>query len=87
MVEAAGSDWGQRRLALMAERHGRARRLTEVRVFSSYGGWFPMRFAPTGSQQRGEHDYANLNRRRAATEPGNNEAARPVLGDGEGSFR
>jgi hypothetical protein len=37
-----------------------------------------------GSQRRGELDYANLNRRRAATEPGNREAARPVLGDGEG---
>jgi hypothetical protein len=40
-----------------------------------------MRFAPTGSQRRGERVYANLNRRRAATEPGNGEAVRPVLGD------
>jgi hypothetical protein len=40
-----------------------------------------------GSQRRGEHDYANLNRWRVATEPGNCEAARPVLGDGEGGLR
>jgi hypothetical protein len=46
-----------------------------------------MRFAPTGSQQRGERLYANLNRRRAATKPGNGEAARPVLADGEGGLR
>jgi hypothetical protein len=46
-----------------------------------------MRFAPTGSQRRGEHDYANLNRRRAAKEPSNGEAARPVLGDGEGGLQ
>jgi hypothetical protein len=46
-----------------------------------------MRFAPTGSQQQGERDYANLNRRRAAREPGNGEAAQPMLGDGEGSLR
>jgi hypothetical protein len=46
-----------------------------------------MRFAPTGSQRRGELDYANLNRRRAATESGNGEAARSVLGDSEGSLR
>jgi hypothetical protein len=46
-----------------------------------------MRFAPTGSQRRGELDYANLNQRRAATEPGNGEVARPVLGNGEGSLR
>jgi hypothetical protein len=46
-----------------------------------------MRFAPTGSQRRGEHVYANLNRRRAATEPDNGEAAQPVLGDGEGGLR
>jgi hypothetical protein len=50
-------------------------------------GQFSMRFAPTGSQRRGERDYANLNRRRAATEPSNSEAARPVLGDGEGGLR
>jgi hypothetical protein len=31
--------------------------------------------------------YANLNRRRVATEPGNDEAARPVPGDGEGGLR
>jgi hypothetical protein len=46
-----------------------------------------MRFAPTGSQRRGECDYAKLNRRRAATKPGNGEAAQPVLGDGEGGLR
>jgi hypothetical protein len=46
-----------------------------------------MRFAPTGSQRRGERDYANLNRWRAATKPGNSEAARPVLDDGEGGLR
>jgi hypothetical protein len=39
--------------------------------FSSYGGWFSMRFAPTGSRRWGERDYANLNRWRAATEAGN----------------
>jgi hypothetical protein len=46
-----------------------------------------MRFAPTRSQRRGERDYTNLNRRRAATEPGNSEAAQPVLGDGEGGLQ
>jgi hypothetical protein len=46
-----------------------------------------MRFAPTGSRRRGELDYANLNQRRAAMEPGNGEAARPLLGDGEGGLR
>jgi hypothetical protein len=46
-----------------------------------------MRFVPTGSQRRGELDYANLNRRRVPTEPDNGEAARPVLGDGEGGLR
>jgi hypothetical protein len=39
-----------------------------------------------GSQRRGQHVYANLNRRRAATKPGNGEAARSVLVDGEGSL-
>jgi hypothetical protein len=46
-----------------------------------------MRFAPVGSQRRGELDYANLNRRRAATEPGNGEAAWPLLGDSEGGLQ
>jgi hypothetical protein len=46
-----------------------------------------MRFAHTGSQRRGERNYANLNWWRAATEPGNSEAARPVLGDGEGGLQ
>jgi hypothetical protein len=45
-----------------------------------------MRFAPTGSQRPEECDYANVNRQRMATEPGNGEAARPVLGDGEGGL-
>jgi hypothetical protein len=46
-----------------------------------------MRFAPTGSQRQGKHVYANLNRRRAATEPANSEAARLVLVDGEGGLQ
>jgi hypothetical protein len=79
MAEAAGSSWGRRRLSLEAARRGRARRLTGVRVFSSYSGRFSIRFAPTGSQRWGERVYANLNRRRAATKPNNGEAARPVL--------
>ncbi len=87
MQESSGTDRGQRRLALTAAHRGRARRLSGVRVFSSYGGRFSMRFGPTGSQRRGEFDYANLNRRRAATEPGNGEAARPVLVNGDGALR
>jgi hypothetical protein len=77
---------GWRRLALTAACCGRARRLAGVRVFSSYGGRFSMRFAPTGSQRRGERVYANLNRRRAATKPGNGEVVRSVLVDGEGGL-
>jgi hypothetical protein len=73
-------------LALAASHHGRARQLAGVRVFSSHGGPFPMRFSPTESQRRGERDYANLNQRRAATEPHNSEAACPMLGDGEGGL-
>jgi hypothetical protein len=46
-----------------------------------------MRFTPMGSQRRGEHVYANLNQRRAAMEPGNGEAAQPMLVDGEGGLR
>jgi hypothetical protein len=46
-----------------------------------------MSFAPMGSQRRGELDYANLNRRRATTEFDNGEAARPVLGEGEGGLQ
>jgi hypothetical protein len=68
---------------LAAVRRGRAWELARVPVFSSYGGRFLMRFSPTGSQRRRERVYANLNRRRAATKPGNNEASRPVLVDGE----
>jgi hypothetical protein len=86
-AEATGSGRGRRRLMLAVACRGRARRLTGVRVFSSYGGRFSIRFAPTGSQRRGEHVYANLNWRRAATKPGNGEAARPVLVDGEGGHR
>jgi hypothetical protein len=71
---------------LVAARHGRERRLARVQVFSSFGGRFPMRFAPTGSQRRGDRDYANIIRRRAVTEPSNGELARPVLGDGEGGL-
>jgi hypothetical protein len=51
------------------------------------GGQFSMRFTPIGSQRRGECVYANLNRRRATIEPGNGEAARSVLVDGEGGLR
>jgi hypothetical protein len=64
-AEAAGSGRGWRRLVLTEARHGRARWLAWVRVFSSYGGRFSMRFAPTGSQRRGERVYANLNRQRS----------------------
>jgi hypothetical protein len=75
---------------MMAETAGSSRwrhRLSGVCVFSSYGGRFSMRFAPTGSQWWGERVYANLNRRRAATEPSNGEVAQPVLVDGEGGLR
>jgi hypothetical protein len=75
-AEAAGSGHGRSWLAL-----------GEVPVSSSYSGQFSIRFAPTGSQRRGERVYANLNRRRAATKPDNGEAARPVLDDGEGGLR
>jgi hypothetical protein len=84
---AAGFGQGWRRLALVAACHGPVRWLVGVRVFSSYGGWFSMRFAPTGSQRWGERVYANLNRRRVATKPDNSEAARPVLVDGEGGLQ
>jgi hypothetical protein len=72
---------------LAAARLGRAWWLSGVEALSSYGGRFSMRFAPTGSQRRGERVYANLNRRRAAMEPSNGEEARPVLGDGEGGLQ
>jgi hypothetical protein len=39
-AKAAGSGWGRRRPVLVAAHHGRAWRLTRVRVFSSYGGLF-----------------------------------------------
>jgi hypothetical protein len=73
-------------LALAVMHRGRARRLTRVWVFSSYGGWFSMRFAPMGSQRQGERVYANLNRWRVAMKPSNSGAAQPVLVDGEGSL-
>jgi hypothetical protein len=75
MAEAAGSGRGRCRLVPAG-----------VRVFSSYHGRFSIRFAPMGSQRPGEHVYANLNQRRVATKPGNGEAARPVLYDGEGGL-
>jgi hypothetical protein len=87
MAEAAGSGRGRRRFTLAAARRGQARWLARVRVFSSFGGRFSIRFAPTGSHQWGERVYANLNRRRAATKLGNGEAARPVLVDSEGGLR
>jgi hypothetical protein len=40
-----------------------------------------------GSQRRGERVYANLSRRRVAMKPGNSEAVRLVLVDGEGGLR
>jgi hypothetical protein len=86
-AEAAGSGRGRRRLALAVARRGRAWRFTGVRVFSSYGCRFFIRFAPTGSQRWGERVYANLNRRRAATKPDNGEAARSVLVNDEGGLR
>jgi hypothetical protein len=80
MAETAGSGRERHRLTLAAA-------LAGVRVFLSYGGQFFMRFAPTGSQQRGERVYASLNRWRAATKPGNSEVARLVFVDSEGSLR
>jgi hypothetical protein len=68
-AEVAGSGRGQRRLK--AARRGQAQRLTGVQLFSSYGGRFLIRFAPAGSQRGGGHVYANLNRWRAVTKPGN----------------
>jgi hypothetical protein len=46
---AVGSDRGRPGLVLTAVRRGRAWRLIGVQVFSSHGGQFLMRFAPTGS--------------------------------------
>jgi hypothetical protein len=51
-----GSGRGRRGLTLTAARHSRPWRPTSVLVFLSHDGRFPMRFAPTGSQQRGELD-------------------------------
>jgi hypothetical protein len=86
-AEVAGSGRGWRRLILTVVHRGRARWLTEVWVFSSYGGRFSMRFAPTESQRWGECVYANHNCRRATTKPGNGEATWPVLVDSEGGLR
>jgi hypothetical protein len=86
-AEAAGSDRGRHRLALTAARRGQAWRLTRVRVFSSFSGRFSIRFAPTGSQPRGERVYANLNRQRVATKLGSGVETRSVLVDGEGGLR
>jgi hypothetical protein len=61
-AEAAGSGRARHRLALVVVCRSRARRLTRVRVFLSYGGRFLKRFAPMGSQRRGKCVYANLNR-------------------------
>jgi hypothetical protein len=87
MAEVAGSDRGRRRLVLAVACRGRARRLTGVWVFSSYEGRFLIRFSPTGTQRQGECVYANLKWWRAAMKPGNGEAARSVLVDGEGGLR
>jgi hypothetical protein len=87
MAEAAGSSRGRRWLVLAAARRGRARWLTGVQVFSSYGGRFSIRFSPVGSQRWGECVYANLNQWRVATKPDNGEAAWSVLVDGEGGLR
>jgi hypothetical protein len=86
-AEAAGSGRGRHRLTLAVARHGRARQLIRVRVFSSYGDRLSMRFSPMRSHQQGERAYANLNQRRAAMKPSNGEAAQPVLDDGEGGLR
>jgi hypothetical protein len=86
MAEAAGSGRGRCRLTLTVARCGWARRLNGDQIFSSYSGWFSMRFAPTESQWLGECVYANLNRWRAAMKPGNGEAARPVHVNGVGGL-
>jgi hypothetical protein len=86
-AEVAGSGRVWRRLMLTVVHRGRARWLTEVWVFSSYGGRFSMRFALTESQRWGECVYANHNWQRSTTKPGNGEAAWPVLVDGEGGLR
>jgi hypothetical protein len=83
-AEAAGCGQVPRRRVLVVVRRGLAWRLTRVRVFSCYDGQFLIRFAPTGSQRRGERVYANLNRRRAAMKPDNSEVTWPVLVNGEG---
>jgi hypothetical protein len=86
-AEAAGFARGRHWLTVAAVHHGWARRLAGVQIFSSYGGRFSIRFAPTRSERQRERVYANLNQRRAATKPGNSEAARPVPINGEDGLR
>jgi hypothetical protein len=76
MVKAAGSGRGQRGLALSAAHHVRAR---AARWSSS--------FLELRCSVSDEVCCYGRNRRRAATELGNGEAAQPVLGDGEGGLR
>ncbi len=68
------------------------RRVTTPISHSSEQGTLPTasliskQVAPYRITATRERVDANLNRRRAATEPGNGEAARPVLVDGEGGL-
>jgi hypothetical protein len=82
LQESPGAD-----LMNEAARRGRARWPTGVWVFSIYGGWFSIRFALMRSQWWGEHVYANIKWRRAATKPDNSEAAWSVLVDGGGGLQ
>jgi hypothetical protein len=92
-VHRRSDGWGGwlRPGAAPAHARGNASRPSAVARWSSsfLERWwlFFMRFAPIGSQRRGEHVYANLNWWRAATKPGNCEAAQLVLVDGEGGLR
>jgi hypothetical protein len=86
-TEVTDSGRGRRRLTLVTAHRSWAQLLAGVWVFSSYGGRFSIRFAPTGSQRWGERVYANINWWRAATKPSNGEAARPVLIDGGGGLQ
>jgi hypothetical protein len=87
MAEVDGSGRGRHRLAPAVARRGWVRWFAGVWVFLSYSGRFSLRFAPTGSQRRGERVYANLNRWSTATKLGNGEATRPVLVDGKGGLQ
>jgi hypothetical protein len=49
-AESAGSGQGWHQLTFAAAHHGRVLWVAGVRVFSSYGGQFLIRFAPMGSQ-------------------------------------